>query len=210
MKRIIATVLAIILALSFSVTSAFAATFYVDEDGTVNPDPTMELGLELGIISYVPDGEYRSMDTLTRAEFAQMLYNAFADNPTKAAEGRPWWEPAADWLHEVTIRRNASIVSDETLRQLIAAYYDGEAVGFDPNASASVGFISEMTYLVFCAETGREIDGYVPDIAYSWATHCGFTLYYDYLNWEIKEINDHVARFAAVALIADLINFVAD
>ena len=210
MKRIIATVLALILALSFSATSAFAATFYVDEDGTVNPEPTIELGLKRGIISYAPDGEYRPLDTLTRAEFAQMLYNAFADNPTKAAEGRLWWEPAADWLHEVTIRRNASVVSDATLRQLIAAYYDGDAVGFDPNASASVGFITEMTYLVFCAEAGRELDGYVPDTAYSWAIRCGLNLWSDYLNWEIKGTDDYAARFAAVALVADLINFVAD
>ena len=210
MKRIIATVLSLILVLSFS-TTAFAAVFYVDEDGTVNPEPTIELGLKRGIISYAPDGEYRPLDTLTRAEFAQMLYNAFADNPTKAAEGRPWWEPAADWLHEVTIRRNTAVVSDATLRQLIAAYYDGEVVGFNPNASASVGFITEMTYLVFCAEANQKVDGYTSDVAFEWANPRGFNLYSDYLNWSIRPASDHdVARFEAVALVADLVNFLAN
>lgn len=70
------------------------------------PDPFTDCHDELiisawacGIIDGSGNGQFRPLDTLTKAEWAQMLFNAFAPHPREPRPaGQPWYTQAADWL----------------------------------------------------------------------------------------------------------------
>ena len=194
MKRIITALLVLAFALSLPAV-AFAADESFDSGAKTAYPQAIAAGLRLGIIGYMSGEEYRPLDAVSRAEFAQMLYNAFAENPLKATDATAWWKPAVDWLYTNAVQRD-----------LTAVFYGGQDGAFHPDDSASVEFMLEMLYLTACAHGQMNSDESVHTAACSWADRYGIGPGSDNLNWRFLSHGDYVARAEAIALIAGLLD----
>ena len=83
---------------------------------------------ELGVVKGNGDGTFRPFATLTRAEWAQMLFNLFAEEEVEPREA--WYTQAMAWL------------GDDT----------------DPNESAPLEWVYVTLYALWCEGEGTEFD----------------------------------------------------
>lgn len=173
MKKILATLLALTLALSLSV-PAFASSpvgdvrealnipadepvqWFIDTDSYL-----VNLALNMGVVQGCGNGRFRPDDIINRAEYATILYRLFASQYDQAKTADVfedgWWGAPAGWLHSVVIAENRGKVTEETMRELLTAFYDGPVGSFGPGEAASSDFIIEMIYVLY-GTAENEID----------------------------------------------------
>ena len=120
-KKLVALVVTVLMIVAFSA-GISAAPAFSDLDGHWAKDSVTGMA-EKGIVSGYPDGTFRPNNTVTRAEFAKMLYLTSGGGEETSSLENPFKDVKADWYYDA----------------VVALYNDGVIKGtseteFSPNA----------------------------------------------------------------------------
>ena len=154
-KRSFVVVLAIVMVLAFSVGICAAPTFTDIADSWAKD--SIEKMAEAGVVNGYPDGTFRPNGEVTRAEFAQILYNAVGEKYDVEKIKNPFVDVKSDWYYVPVITLyNDGVINGVTATQ------------FDPNAKLTreqmITMVSRAADIYDCfeltADTSKDIKAF--------------------------------------------------
>ena len=154
-KRSFVVVLAIVMVLAFSVGVCAAPTFTDIADSWAKD--SIEKMAEADVVNGYPDGTFRPNGEVTRAEFAQILYNAVGEKYDVEKIKNPFVDVKSDWYYVPVITLyNDGVINGVTATQ------------FDPNAKLTreqmITMVSRAADIYDCfeltADTSKDIKAF--------------------------------------------------
>lgn len=190
MKKIFAFILALAFILTLlialiapanAVPPQDASKLYYSKNGTAvcfkdcETSSVMELRA-LGIVNGDGNNYFRPHDTIKRAEFAQMCFNAFASEEEKVlyatSPQMEWWAPAEWWLHEKVIDGNHKSVDSDIFANLCALYYEdpeNRVYTFRPTDNANYEWMTFVIYSIWLTGSEAKPTMSVVEDTFAWA-----------------------------------------
>ena len=207
MKKLISLVLILACFCAFALPASASAIHFPDSEEY----PAVEAAAELGIVHGYTDGLFHPLDTMTRAQFMQMVCYAFCGDPYEYGVGPFWWSPAEWFLFEAvlapltpdTLGGEHHYTGKEFYSDLCAAYYDYDESWDDrPDDGATYRWIVTMLYLMWCNGGGGEVRSSFDVDAIEWATLRGYGP--NSTQWRNISSGEYTTRAEACALFLGL------